>query len=61
MTIINYQNKRFLIVDPIKPSRDSLKQLAQDLNASRIDTSFYPNDVIHMCENIDYDVIFFRL
>ncbi len=58
MTIINYQNKRFLIVDPIKPSRDSLKQLAQDLNASRIDTSFYPNDVIHMCENIDYDVIF---
>ena len=58
MTIVNYGKKRFLIVDNIKPSRDALKQLAISLNATRIDSTLYPNDVITMCQNITYDIIF---
>jgi DNA-binding response OmpR family regulator/TolA-binding protein len=58
MSVVNYGKKRFLIVDNIKPSRDALKQLAISLNADRIDSTLYPNDVITMCENIKYDIIF---
>jgi DNA-binding response OmpR family regulator len=58
MTVVNYGKKRFLIVDNIKPSRDALKQLAISLDADRIDSTLYPNDVIAMCQNINYDIIF---
>lgn len=58
MSFVSYGKKRFLIVDNIKPSRDALKQLAISLNAARIDSTLYPNDVISMCQNIDYDIIF---
>jgi len=58
MAYINYGNKRFLIVDNIKPSRDALKQFALSLNASRIDSTLYPSDVVAMCKNIAYDIIF---
>lgn len=58
MAYINYPDKRFLIVDNIKPSRDALKQYALSLNASRIDSTMYPNDVISLCREVKYDVIF---
>lgn len=58
MAFINYGKKRFLIVDNIKPSRDALKQFALSLNASRIDSTLYPSDVVAMCKNIAYDIIF---
>ena len=58
MAYVNYGNKRFLIVDNIKPSRDALKQFALSLNASRIDSTLYPSDVVAMCLNISYDIIF---
>jgi len=58
MPFINYGNKRFLIVDNIKPSRDALKQFALSLNANRIDSTLYPSDVITMCQNVQYDILF---
>ena len=58
MAFVNYSDKRFLIVDNIKPSRDALKQFALSLNANKIDSTLYPTDVVTMCQNVDYDVIF---
>ncbi|WP_281561212.1 tetratricopeptide repeat protein [Thalassomonas sp. RHCl1] len=57
MAAVDYSNKRFLIVDNVKPSRDTLKHLAQSLNAARADTSHHPRHVVSMCKNMDYDII----
>ena len=57
MTAVNYGNKRFLIVDNVKPSRDTLKHLAQSLNAARVDTSHHSRHVVSMCKNMVYDII----
>ncbi len=57
MVNIDYGNKRFLIVDNIKQSRDSLKIFAYSLGALSVDTSFHAPDIITLCESNQYDVI----
>ena len=57
MTNPNFSNKRFLIVDNIKQSRDTLKQFAYTLGDVRVDTSAFAKDAISACENINYDVV----
>ena len=49
--------KRFLIVDNIKQSRDTLKQFAYTLGDVKVDTSAFAKDAISACENINYDVV----
>lgn len=57
MVNIDYGNKRFLIVDNIKQSRDSLKIFAYSLGALSVETSFHAPDIITLCESNQYDVI----
>lgn len=58
ITKVNFENKRFLIVDNVKPSIDTLKHFALNQKASRVDISYNTRDVMIMCKNIVYDVIF---
>ena len=53
----NYQNRSFLIVDHIKQSRETLKTFAINQGVSRVDVCQRLSEVIHQCENFNYDVI----
>ncbi len=57
MAACNYNDKRFLIVDSLKPSRDVLKSLAFSLAPSVVHASSYANDVINKCSEQSYDII----
>lgn len=52
-----YSDKRFLIVDSIKPSRDILKNLAFNLNPESVEATAYPSDVVNMCSENTFDII----
>jgi len=58
MTAIDCANKRFLIVDNIKQSMDTLKLFSYRLGAEYVDTCYNSKNVVSMCEAISYDVIF---
>jgi CheY-like chemotaxis protein len=57
MANIQYNKKRFLIVENINQSRDTLKIFAHKLGAMRVDTCHHAPDVISLCESIEFDVI----
>ena len=48
---------RFLIVEHINQSRDTLKIFANTLGAMKVDTCHHAPDVISLCESIEFDVI----
>jgi CheY-like chemotaxis protein len=54
----DYDNMRFLIVDNLKPSQDILKQFAMRLTTKQVDSTHYAQDVITICQQKSYDVIF---
>ncbi|WP_286270781.1 tetratricopeptide repeat-containing response regulator [Thalassotalea hakodatensis] len=57
MVKIDYGSKRFLIVDNIKQSRDTLKIFAYSLGVLSVETSYHAPDVIALCEATAYDVV----
>ncbi|XQW85177.1 response regulator [Thalassotalea piscium] len=57
MAELDYKNKRFLVVDSIKQSRDMLKIFCYSLGVKQVDTSHYSGDILSQCEEINYDVI----
>jgi len=57
MASIDFGNKRFLIVDNIKQSRDTLKIFAYSLGVHSVETSCHAPDVIALCETNEFDVI----
>lgn len=57
MAACNYSDKKFLIVDSFKPSRDVLKNLAFDLSPESVEASSYANDVINRCKGQRYDIL----
>ena len=57
MSTINYRNKKFLIIDNIKPSHDILKKYAMSLTNKQVDSTHYVQDVTSMCLEKQYDVI----
>lgn len=54
---IQYNKKRFLIVENINQSRDTLKIFAHTLGAMKVDTCHHAPDILSMCESIEFDVI----
>jgi len=58
MTSINYTNKYFLVIDNIKPSHDILKKFAMSLTNKQVDSTHYAKDVIPLCLEKVYDIIF---
>ncbi|MDO6428550.1 response regulator [Thalassotalea sp. 1_MG-2023] len=57
MVNIDYGSKRFLIVDNIKQSRDTLKIFAYSLGVLSVETSYHAPDIIALCEATAYDVV----
>jgi len=58
MSIIDYSNKHFLVIDNIKPSHDVLKKFAMSLTTKQVDSTYYAQDVIPFCLEKQYDIIF---
>jgi DNA-binding response OmpR family regulator len=58
MLNIDYSNKNFLIIDNIKPSHDILKKFAMTLTTKQVDSTHYAQDVISLCLEKQYDIIF---
>jgi len=58
MSSINYTNKHFLIIDNIKPSHDILKRFAMSLTTEQVDSTHFAHDVIPLCLEKEYDVVF---
>ena len=57
MNKIEYSNKRFLVVENVNQSRDTLKVFAKSLGALKVDTSHHAPDIFSLCESIEFDVI----
>lgn len=55
---IDYSNKNFLIIDNIKPSQDVLKKFAMTLTTKQVDSTHYAQNVISLCLEKQYDIIF---
>ena len=58
MFSINYSDKKFLIIDHIKPSHDILKKFAMTLTTKQVDSTHYAQNVISLCLEKQYDIIF---
>jgi DNA-binding response OmpR family regulator len=58
MSKIDYNNKHFLVIDNIKASHDVLKKFAMSLTSKQVDSTHYAQDVIPLCLEKKYDVIF---
>jgi DNA-binding response OmpR family regulator len=58
MLSINYSDKNFLIIDNIKPSHDILKKFAMTLTTKKVDSTHYAQDVLSLCLEKKYDIIF---
>ena len=58
MNKIDYSNKNFLIIDNIKPSQDILKKFAMTLTSKQVDSTHYAQNVISLCLEKQYDIIF---
>jgi len=57
MSNIDYGDKRFLVADNIKQSRDTLKIFAYSLGAMKVDTNHHAPDIFSLCESVEFDVI----
>lgn len=57
MALTDYKDKRFLIIDSLKPSRDVLKQFAFTLEPELVETSGYAKDILLRCSENHYDVL----
>lgn len=57
MASVDYGSKRFLIIDNIKQSRDTLKIFAYSLGVHAVDTSHHAPDLFALCEANNYDVV----
>ncbi|MFD2167444.1 response regulator [Thalassotalea euphylliae] len=57
MSTTDYRDKRFLIVDSLKPSRDVLKKFAFNLEPEVVEASGYANDIVLRCSENHYDVL----
>ncbi|GHF02865.1 tetratricopeptide repeat-containing response regulator [Thalassotalea profundi] len=57
MAELDYENKRFLIIDSIKQSRDMLKIFCYSLGAKKVDTSHRSTDILSQCAEVNYNVI----
>ncbi len=57
MNKVDYGSKRFLIIDNIKQSRDTLKIFAYSLGALNVDTNCHAADILVLCDTNEYDVI----
>ncbi|REL25118.1 response regulator [Thalassotalea euphylliae] len=57
MALSNYRDKRFLIIDSLKPSRDLLKQFAFNLDPEVVEACGYANDIVLRCAQTHYDVL----
>ncbi|NQY89985.1 MAG: response regulator [Colwellia sp.] len=55
---INYSDKNFLIIDNIKPSHDILKKFAMTLTTRQVDSTHYAQNIISLCLEKHYDIIF---
>jgi len=55
---ISYSDKKFLIIDSIKPSHDILKKFAMTLTTKPVDSTHYAQNVISLCLEKKYDIIF---
>jgi len=58
MLNIDYSDKKFLIIDNIKPSHDILKKFAMTLTTKQVDSTHYAQNVISLCLEKKYDIIF---
>lgn len=58
MADINYSDKNFLIIDNLKPSHDILKKFAMSLTTKQVDSTHYAQNVIPLCLEKQYDIIF---
>ncbi|WP_448564686.1 tetratricopeptide repeat protein [Thalassotalea ganghwensis] len=57
MVTLDYEHKKFLVIDSIKQSRDVLKIFSYSLGVKHVDTNHHPADILQLCENNRYDVI----
>jgi CheY-like chemotaxis protein len=57
MIKIEYGNKRFLVIESVDQSRDTLKVFANTLGALKVDTSHHAPDILSLCSNVQFDVI----
>ncbi|REL33896.1 response regulator [Thalassotalea euphylliae] len=57
MAVNKYRDKRFLIIDSVKPSRDLLKQFAFNLDPEVVEASGYTKDIMLRCAENHYDVL----
>ena len=55
---IDYSNKNFLIIDNIKPSQDILTKFAMTLTTRQVDSTHYAQNIISLCLEKKYDIIF---
>lgn len=55
---IDYSDKNFLIIDNIKPSQEILKKFAMSLTTKQVDSTHYAQNVISLCLEKNYDIIF---
>lgn len=58
MNKLDCSDKKFLIVENIKQSRDTLKLFAYSVGAVHVDITHRASNVISMCEYSSYDIIF---
>ncbi|NMP33185.1 response regulator [Thalassotalea sp. M1531] len=57
MAVSDYRDKRFLIIDSLKPSRDLLKQFAFNLAPEVVEATGYAKDIVLRCSENHYDVL----
>ena len=55
---IDYSDKNFLIIDNIKPSQEILKKFAMKLTTKQVDSTHYAQNVMSLCLEKNYDIIF---
>lgn len=56
--MLNCSKKSFLIVENIKQSRDTIKLFTYSIGAEYVDVTHRASNVISMCEDNQYDIIF---
>lgn len=56
--MLDCSNKSIIIVENIKQSRDTIKLFSYSIGAIHVDITHKASNVISMCENTQYDIIF---
>jgi len=55
--MLDYSNKRFLIVDDFSDFRNSVKAMLRDMGAREVDTADRGEEALSLCRNKRYDII----